>query len=170
MPGRAGEPNTVEAAALLLLPDMARASDPQVRGAACVWCAVILAPATAVDLGPRPIRLLDRHITVRPRGCRVCVAEQLPATQQAHVAGCEQCVDNPGLCETARALRHLELTVSPHQKLPAQPGHDRGVEQARALMDHTGTCGECIADPTRACPEAHQLRRAWSLAHRGVTA
>lgn len=164
MPGRAGEPNTVEAATLLPLPDMARMSDPQVRGAACAWCAVILAPATAVDLGPRPIRLLDRHITVRLRGCRVCVAEQLPATQQAHVAGCEQCVDNPAGCDTARALRHLELTVSP------PPGHDRGFSEARALMDHTGTCGECIADPTRACPEAHRLRRAWSLASRGVTA
>lgn len=112
MPGRVGEPNTVEAAALLPLPDMARMSDAQVRGAACAWCAVILAPATAVDLGPRPIRLLDRHITVRPRGCRTCVAEHLPATQQAHAAGCEQCADAPGICETARALRHLEMTVT----------------------------------------------------------
>ena len=62
MSGRVGEPNTVEAAALLPLPDMARMSDAQVRGAACAWCAVVLAPATAVDLGLRRIRLLDRHI------------------------------------------------------------------------------------------------------------
>jgi hypothetical protein len=87
-------------------------SDPQFRGAACAWCAVILAPATAVDLGERRIRLLDRYLTARPRGCRLCVAEQLPATQQAHAAGCEQCVDTPGVCETARALRHLEMTVT----------------------------------------------------------
>ena len=163
------EPARVEAGALLPL-DLAAASDPQVRGAACAWCAVILAPATAVDLGERRIRLLDRHITVRPRGCRVCVTQHLPATRQAHVAGCEQCVDNPAVCDTARALRHLELTAAPQQAPQAQPGHDRGVEQARALMDHTGTCGECIADPTRACPEAHRLRRVWSLASRGVTA
>jgi len=112
MPGRAGQPNTVEAAALLLLPDMARMSDAQVRGAACAWCAVILAPATAVDLGPRRIRLLDRHITVRPRGCRTCVAEHLPAVQEGHIGTCEQCVDNPAGCETSRGLRHLEVTVT----------------------------------------------------------
>jgi len=92
--------------------DLAAVSDPQFRGAACAWCAVILAPATAVDLGPRRIRLLDGHITSRPRGCRACVAEHLPATQQAHAAGCEQCVDTPGVCETARTLRHLEMTVT----------------------------------------------------------
>lgn len=155
---------------LLPLPPLGDVSDAQFRGAACAWCAVILAPATAVDLGPRPIRLLDGHITVRPRGCRVCVAEQLPATRQAHVAGCEQCVDNPAGCDTARALRHLELTVSPQQKLPAQPGHDRGFSEARALMDHTDVCAECITDTTRVCPEAKRLVRAWSLASRGVTA
>ncbi len=105
------EPARVEAGALLPL-DLAAVSDPQFRGAACAWCAVILAPATAVDLGPRRIRLLDGHITARPRGCRACVAEHLPVTQQAHAAGCEQCVDAPGVCETARALRHLEMTVT----------------------------------------------------------
>lgn len=112
MSGRVGEPNTVEAAALLPLPDMARMSDAQVRGAACAWCAVILAPATAVDLGPRRIRLLDRHITVRPRGCRTCVADRMPAVLENHAGMCEQCVDDVAVCETARALRHLEMAVS----------------------------------------------------------
>ena len=112
MPGRAGEPNIVEAAALLLLPDMARMSDAQVRGAACAWCAVILAPATAVDLGERRIRLLDRHITVRPRGCRTCVAERVPAVLENHVGMCEQCVDNVADCETGNGLRRLELAVT----------------------------------------------------------
>jgi hypothetical protein len=112
MSGRVGESNTVEAAALLPLPDMARMSDAQFRGAACAWCAVVLAPATAVDLGPRRIRLLDGHITARPRGCRACVAEHLPAVLENHAGTCEQCVNAPGVCETARALRHLELAVS----------------------------------------------------------
>lgn len=112
MSGRIVGPTVAEAAVLLPLPDLAAMSDPQFRGAACAWCAVILAPATAVDLGERRIRLLDRHLTARPRGCRLCVAEQLPATQQRHVDGCEQCVDAPGVCETARALRHLEMTVT----------------------------------------------------------
>lgn len=94
------------------LPDVAGLSDHQVRGKACVWCGITLAPDTAVDLGPRRIRILDRHVTTYPRGCRTCVAERLPAAQQAHAAGCEQCADAPGVCETARALRHLELAVS----------------------------------------------------------
>lgn len=112
MSGRVGEPNTVEAAALLPLPRKAALSDAQFRGAACVWCAVILAPATAVDLGERPIRLLDRHITVRPRGCRLCVADRLPAARQRHADTCEQCVDNPAGCETGSGLRRLEMTVT----------------------------------------------------------
>lgn len=99
-------------AGVLIPLDLARVSDPQFRGAACAWCAVILAPATAVDLGERRIRLLDRHLTARPRGCRLCVVDRLPAVQRAHAAGCEQCADTPGVCETARALRHLEMTVT----------------------------------------------------------
>ena len=102
---------TVVAGALLPL-NLAAVSDPQFRGAACAWCAVILSPATAVDLGPRRIRLLDGHITARPRGCRACVAEHLPAVLENHAGTCEQCVDDVAVCETARALRHLELAVS----------------------------------------------------------
>ena len=107
-----GSISTEQAALLLPLPDLAAMSDPQFRGAACAWCGVILSPATAVDLGPRPIRLLDRHVTVRPRGCRTCTAERVPAVQQGHASACEQCADSPGVCETARALRHLEMTVT----------------------------------------------------------
>lgn len=108
------DPDTapVEAASLLPLPDMARMSDAQVRGAACAWCAVTLAPATAVDLGVRRIRLLDRHITVRPRGCRMCVADRVPAVLEGHVGMCEQCVDNIAECETGQGLRRLELAVT----------------------------------------------------------
>lgn len=102
----------VDAAVLLPVPDLAHVSDPQFRGAACVWCAVILAPATAVDLGERRIRRLDRHATVRPRGCRTCAATRVGTVQRGHADTCEQCVDAPGVCETARALRHLEMTVT----------------------------------------------------------
>lgn len=107
------EPARIDAAVLLPVPDLARVSDPQFRGAACVWCGVILAPATAVDLGERRIRRLDRHATVRPRGCRLCVAEHLPAVQQGHAGTCEACVDNPaGGCEIGGGLRRLELSVT----------------------------------------------------------
>lgn len=113
MSGRAEEPSTVEAVALLLpVPDLARVSDAQFRGAACAWCAVTLSPATAVDLGPRRIRRLDGHLTIHPRGCRACAAERVPAVQQGHSSMCEQCADAPGICATARALRHLEMTVT----------------------------------------------------------
>lgn len=97
---------------LLPLPSLNDQSGQQQRGIACVWCAVTLATDTAVDLGPRLIRLLSNHVTMYPRGCRLCVAERIPAARQDHVAGCEQCVDAPGVCETARALRHLEMTVT----------------------------------------------------------
>jgi hypothetical protein len=102
---------TVVAGALIPL-DLADVSDAQFRGAACAWCGVILSPATAVDLGARRIRSLDGHLTVRPRGCRTCAAERVMATRQRHVDGCEQCVDSPSACDTARALRRLEMTVS----------------------------------------------------------
>src|SRR3990172_7419985 len=98
--------------ALLPLPRKAPLSDPQVRGAACAWCAVILAPATAVSLGERCIRLLDRSITVRPRGCRTCTGERVQAALERHAAMCESCVDSPTGCETASSLRRLGPEVS----------------------------------------------------------
>ena len=101
----------VVAGALIPL-DLADVSDRQFRGAACAWCGVILSPATAVDLGPRRIRLLDGHLTTRPRGCRTCAVDHVRAARQRHAEGCEQCVDSPGICDTARALRHLEMTVT----------------------------------------------------------
>lgn len=102
---------TVVAGALLPL-DLAAVSDPQFRGAACAWCAVILSPATAVDLGARRIRLLDGHLTARPRGCRMCVAARVPAVLENHTGMCEQCVDSMADCETGSALRRLELAVA----------------------------------------------------------
>lgn len=97
---------------LLPLPSLNDQSGQQQRGIACVWCAVTLAADTAVDLGPRPVKFLGDHVIMYPRGCHTCVAERLPVTQQRHVAGCEQCVDNPAGCNVARALRHLEMTVT----------------------------------------------------------
>lgn len=103
----------IEAAALLAIPNLADVSDAQFRGAACVWDGVILSPATAIDLGPRRIRLLDGHVTVRPRGCRSCVAERVPAVREGHAGTCEACVDNPaGGCDIAGGLRRLEMAVT----------------------------------------------------------
>jgi hypothetical protein len=55
------------------------------------------------------------------------------------------------------------------RRTPA-PSADAGVRQYRVLLNHCDTCPECNADTSRACPEASRLRRAASLARRGVTA
>lgn len=104
--------STTEAVRLLVVPPHRDLSDAQFRGVACVWCAVTVSTETAVDLGQRPVPFLDRSITVSPRACRACTAERIPAALEGHTATCEQCVDGPTGCETARALRHLELEAS----------------------------------------------------------
>lgn len=101
---------TLKAAALLPLPDWADLSEPQVRGKACVWCAVILATATAVDLGTRRIRVLDGHLTTFPRACRTCMRAHALKTEAAHKATCEHCatsVDTADACDTAQAVHRL---------------------------------------------------------------
>ncbi|MFF1359182.1 hypothetical protein [Streptomyces sp. NPDC058297] len=47
----------------------------QVRGAACVWCTVMLHTTTAIDLGPCEAKF---HATVGrwvPHGCRSCTVQ-----------------------------------------------------------------------------------------------
>jgi hypothetical protein len=80
------------------LPNPARLTPDQVRGCHCCWCDQTLTPETAVDLGER------RHpLHWFPRCCRSCML----ATDGAHVGMCETCVEKPGACETATALRQL---------------------------------------------------------------
>ncbi|MER5184492.1 hypothetical protein ABT009_40305 [Streptomyces sp. NPDC002896] len=56
-------------------------SEQQVRGTACVWCAVTLNNGTAVDLGPQAVRRLDGRIFWFPRACPTCALnrEALPS-------------------------------------------------------------------------------------------
>jgi hypothetical protein len=95
--------------ALLPLPAWRDLSDQQVRGAACVWCGIFLAPPTAVDLGVRRIKVLDGHLNTYPRACRTCMRAHVLQAETDHRAMCEQCVDDHTVCDTARALRHLVL-------------------------------------------------------------
>ena len=104
---------SVEAIALLLLPEWADLSEPQVRGKACVWCAATLHNGSAVDLGTRRIPVLDGHLRTFPRACRPCTRAHIIKTEAAHRATCEQCVtaaasvEEATACDTAQALHHL---------------------------------------------------------------
>jgi hypothetical protein len=109
----AGETRTSSSAdgcvlALLPLPKVSALSALQARGAACVWCQTQLTIETAVDLGERPE---PSGVTLFPRGCPDCVRAAALRTYGMHADTCEQCVDNPILCDTRRALRRLALEV-----------------------------------------------------------
>jgi hypothetical protein len=93
---------TIDSAALLALPAVDELSDTQVRGSACVWCAVVLSPKTAVDLGQR-----TGDVTWFPRGCRPCAGIRAYEALLDHAPTCEQCVDDGRLCTTGVGLRRL---------------------------------------------------------------
>ncbi|MFI1734058.1 hypothetical protein ACH40E_33565 [Streptomyces acidicola] len=101
--------SSVEALALLPLPDLASWSEQQIRGTFCVWDSVALG-ATAVDLGQ-----LDVNGRIGfPRACRLCMRAHVTGSDAAHRAMCEQCVDDQAVgsetvCDTGRALRRLVL-------------------------------------------------------------
>ncbi|MBA2806932.1 hypothetical protein E0500_005605 [Streptomyces sp. KM273126] len=101
--------SSVEALALLPLPDLAQLSEYQISGKICVWDGATLGP-DAVDLGQR--RINGR--TVFPRACRRCMRAHAAGSDAAHRTLCEQCVDDQAVgsdtvCDTGRALRRLVL-------------------------------------------------------------
>lgn len=104
-----GTPQHISAGTLNVIPLPAHndLSQQQVRGAACVWCAVTLAPGTAVDLGQRRVRVLDDHVTTFPRGCRQCTGKAAYRALFDHCPTCKQCVDNAAECATGSSLRRL---------------------------------------------------------------
>lgn len=105
---RVGEPNAVEAMALLQLPDLDGLSDQQTRGTACAFDGIALTPE-AVDLGERLSPLSGSTSPMRwfPRACRRCVHDAAYRALFDHAPLCEQCVDNAAGCDTAVALRRL---------------------------------------------------------------
>jgi len=103
------ERTTIDALALLPLPDLTNLSEPQERGKTCVWCGALVSNGTAVDLRPRRIPLADGFRAVFPRACRTCMAEHVTQAAETHASHCELCVDNIAACDTARAIRRLVL-------------------------------------------------------------
>jgi hypothetical protein len=97
----------IEAAAMLPLPAPEDMSESQVRGAACVWCAVTLSTSAAIDLGERRINLLGSSVSWFPRGCHPCTAEQVYPVLLNHGQSCEQCVDDAPQCEIGSTLWRL---------------------------------------------------------------
>jgi hypothetical protein len=102
-------PVAIDVLELLPLPKVDGLVERQVRGVACVWCAATLTTATAADLGPRPARRAGSELKWFPRGCRPCVREAAQRVLEIHVGTCEQCVDDPLVCDTATELRRLTL-------------------------------------------------------------
>ncbi|MFE5296414.1 hypothetical protein [Streptomyces sp. NPDC056632] len=59
-----------EELAAVQLPRIGTLTQRQQRGQDCVWCGVTLTAGAAVDLGPRPLRILDYTANWFPRACR----------------------------------------------------------------------------------------------------
>lgn len=100
---------TIDVLAELPLPPVSRLADGQVRGAACVWCTIALTGETAIDLGTRNDSFAGVAAHWFPRSCRDCLKEAALQEYGDHTGTCEQCIDDPSLCETRRALRRLAL-------------------------------------------------------------
>lgn len=108
MPGTptSSTPTSVGVLDLLALPKTSTLSDAQLRGAVCVWCKTDLTAETARGLGERPA---PDGGTMFPRGCPDCVRSAAVRTYNVHSSSCEQCVDDPTLCDTRRGLRRAAL-------------------------------------------------------------
>ncbi len=94
---------------LLPLPPVSRLAEEQVRGAVCVWCALTLTGETAIDLGTRSGSFAGVTADWFPRSCRDCLKEAALREYGDHTGTCEQCVDDPALCDARRALHRLAL-------------------------------------------------------------
>ncbi|MEV6752370.1 hypothetical protein [Streptomyces sp. NPDC051214] len=87
------------------LPDPGELSDQQVRGRACVWCAVALNNATAYDLGVRDTDAHGSPVRWFPRSCRPCAVVAAHKALLDHTEKCLQCYDNQAHCADGQALR-----------------------------------------------------------------
>lgn len=90
---------------LLQVPDPGTLSEPQVRGRACVWCAVTLCTTTAVDLGQRDGEFHGTAARWFPRGCHPCALRHVYPAQLDHTQRCLQCADDPACCADGTWLR-----------------------------------------------------------------
>ncbi|MEV0304282.1 hypothetical protein [Streptomyces prasinus] len=93
---------------LIPLPALEDLPDARARGAECVWGGEPLSTATAMDLGER---LSPNGRALFLRSCRHCTVQAVLAAHKYHRYRCEQCVDDPTLCDTLRGLRLLALEL-----------------------------------------------------------
>lgn len=87
------------------VPDPEGLTEQQVRGRACVWCAVALNNATAIDLGTREQQAHGTLTHWFPRTCRPCAVLHAYRAQLDHMQSCMQCADEPARCDEGSALR-----------------------------------------------------------------
>lgn len=92
--------------AALELPALDGLTEAQVRGAVCVWDAVPLDNATAVNLGPRTKKRLDGSFDWYPRGCCRCVAEKVWVWFFDHAHECPRCQKDPS-CPLASEVNRI---------------------------------------------------------------
>jgi succinate dehydrogenase/fumarate reductase-like Fe-S protein len=90
------------------LPPFNGLSQHQQRGMDCVWCGVTLTASTAIDLGPRPIRILDHATRWFPRSC---TSHRGDAAYKALLDHCADCSTCPEGCETGAQLRRAVREV-----------------------------------------------------------
>jgi hypothetical protein len=118
-----GTSNTLEAPPLQL-PGPAGLSEQQVRGRACVWCAVALSNATAIDLAVREVSAHGSPTHWFPRGCRPCAKLHVYRALLDHTQSCEApCRGTSDSPRRGRAApRWCELMV---RRLAGVQPHDR---------------------------------------------
>ncbi|MBT2489430.1 hypothetical protein J7E96_13040 [Streptomyces sp. ISL-96] len=87
------------------LPRIETLSQSQQRGVDCVFCGITLTPRTAVDLGPRRLRILGHVTHWYPRACghHPVMAEYLALI--VHTQDCPTCLDG---CATGDRLRRAD--------------------------------------------------------------
>lgn len=94
------------------LPDPQDLAQAQVCGRACVWCAVALDNAAAVDLGDRDVGAHGSVTRWFPRRCRPCGYTHLYAALQAHRESCKQCTTSLPWCIRGQRLFGAAMRIS----------------------------------------------------------
>lgn len=89
------------------LPSLTGLSEQQIRGKACVWCAIALENGTAVDLGRRPIQYAGTQTSWFPRGCPSCAESEALKDLAEHTERCRACNTRGGLCSTRTGMQKI---------------------------------------------------------------
>lgn len=94
---------TVDAIAMLPLPDLVGLSAHQIEGRVCVWGGEALSGSSPVDLGSRSYEGESGTATAFPRACPVCTSRAAQGVLFDHGTDCMDCSGEEP-CPVARAL------------------------------------------------------------------